>query len=127
MTKFENRLKLNQELSAKTYKEAVWSLLIAYGGALVNQEPDSWQDKTGSYYGSTVDADTELTKNALADIRKHGIDFEACSDPAPDTEFRFNGTFTSTQLQVHVLSGTLVLGDKSTYRWGTQLRDPDGR
>jgi hypothetical protein len=127
VTKFEDRLKLNQEVTAKTYKEAVWCLLIAYGGALQHQEDETKyvRERYGNFYGSSVDLDGELTQKVAAAIKTHGIDFEACSDPAPTVDLRFNDTFTSTQLEVHVLRGTLVLGDGQSVQWGTKLSDPD--
>ena len=133
MTAYKDRLRELEPDSlpmyTKEYKEQIWTILIACGGATKRQEPpskDHWRnDHWGSYYGSTIDLDHVKSVEILDAIKEHGVDWEACSDPAQNEESRFNGTFTDTQLYVRFLVGELVLNNGTRCWWGSMFDGDD--
>lgn len=107
---------------SKEYKEQIWTLLIACGAAVVDR--GGWQGEF-SYYGGCLNFDPDKTTEIAGIIGDVGVNWEACSDPAPATAASFNGTFTDTQLYVQYFIGDLTLNNGDTTRWGAMSENED--
>src|SRR4051812_20729398 len=88
------------------YIESAVHLLIAYGGVI---HPNSDALKKNhyrgpvNYHGGVVEVDYYETVKAAQSIIDSGINYGECTDPAQHVDYAFNGTFTSTQLDVSYL------------------------
>lgn len=116
-----NNIRRQQDLR---YKEAIWTLLLGYGAALINQT-DELYDVTDAF-SYKLKADRELTKSFCERIAATGVDLEASSDPASSKDVGFLDTLDTRGFQIDVLSGVLVAGDGTRARWGARLADGVG-
>jgi hypothetical protein len=105
-------MSFDPEEAEQKYKQMVWGIVIANGGALDTPCDDI------DYYGACLNADYVKTQEMLAAIRKSGIDWQCSSDPASHVGDGFNGTFASRSFQVPYLKGTLVLNDGQEFTVG---------
>lgn len=105
-------------MTDQDYKERIWGLVLATGGAMAFDDEtihDVWSRREYvPYYSGNVHVDYDTSLQAYEAIVADGIDWAKTEDPAQDTASAFNGTFTSNELRVHFLRGTLVtLGGRS--------------
>lgn len=117
---------------SREYIEAVWLVLVAFGGALSCQddddlEHDGWlgskQGAIANYYGSgDPEVDLQKTLTAIEKIKEHGINWAALRDPFEQTMGFFNGTFTSSQLNANLMWGKLTLNNGEHYWWAAGVK-----
>lgn len=107
------------------YREVIWNLLIAYGGAIT---PDKSRGNVDvDFYGSCLNIDADKSTDVAQRIASGAtVDYQASSDPAEETGRGFAGTECDYDTQVHYLVGELVLSDGHRVRWGARTPDSVG-
>ena len=112
------------------YVRTVWTWMIACGGVVPKPDPDRWavRDRLGSYYGCYIEINQEESM-AIAQKLLDGveIDWSKMREPDSGMEHRFNGTFTSSQLEVRYFEGVLHLVDGTEVQWAMEnvMDQPD--
>lgn len=109
------------------YKNVAWRILLAYGGAIKSGDKYDYLTRAGGdidYYGAHLAVSSELSEAVLTELRSGAtVDIDASSDPAEHVGYGFNGTFTSTELSIPYLAGTLCLTSGTEIRWGLNLEN----
>lgn len=108
------------------YLRAIWTLLIAFGGALAEERhtPGRREPHIGRYDG-VLDIDFDASRTVALKFVAGGsgiVDFANCTDPAEGVGF--HGDTQDFDQQAHYLAGTLALITGERIPWGTLL--PEG-
>lgn len=115
MTAFEDKVKAAQEAQPTSvdpgYKRAVWTLMIACGGATREQTGHG----AGTDMNGQIEVDMTLTREVLRDLSETTIKWDECSDPSEAYAWGFMGTFTNSHAEIPYLEGWLQLHDRKVY------------
>lgn len=125
MTAFGNKVAAAKEALTATesdpgYKRAIWTLMIACGGATKRQpEPGDdgpwYPDVTDFYGGGRIETNLRLTREVLEELSEATIKWDECTDPSESHAAGFLGTFTNSTMDVPYLKGFLQLYNRKVY------------
>lgn len=115
--------KEHQRKYSEDYRRAVWTVMIAYGGAFVPKklQYNFQQQEYTNYYSGRIVIDEIRTRQLLPLLTEDNIDWDNLNDPAETVGYEFNGTFASGSLEFGYLHGELKFEKGEDVIWLAQL------